>query len=182
MARPCALFTCLAQQTWRKLEPRCRHGWKPLSEERCHWGEWQIHSSILSQLTGIHPSQIKAFRSSIVCYIISFFRPHRRTVTNNSWFVLFYYVMLWTTWIRALLQMGNIYIKTIIFVQLASVAQPFQIWATMYLTLFCFLILVFFPLSISLFHFFNKKTDVQYVKGSCSLFAIWAQALVWCSI
>ncbi len=72
MARPCALFTCLAQQTWRKLEPR--HGWNPLSGERCHWGEWQIHSSILSQLTGIHPSRIKAFRSSIVCYII-FFSP-----------------------------------------------------------------------------------------------------------
>lgn len=128
-----------------KLDPWHRHRWKPLSGERCHWGEWQIHSSILSQLTGIHPSQIKAFRSSIVCYIISFFRPQRRTVTNNSWFVLFYYVMLWTTWIRALLQMGNIYIKTIIFVQLASMAQPSLIRATTYLALFCFLILVSFP-------------------------------------
>lgn len=70
---------------------------------------------------GFIPFQIKAFRRSIVRYIISSFRPHRRTIANNSWFVLFYYVMLQTTWIRALLQMGNIYIKTIILVRLVNV-------------------------------------------------------------
>ncbi len=126
------------------------------------WGTLSLRwmtDSLLHTVTADRDSSLpnKSFQELHCLLHHFFFRPHRRTVTNNSWFVLFYYVMLWTTWIRALLQMGNIYIKTIIFVQLASVAQPFQIWATMYLTLFGFLILVFFPLSISLFHFLTRK-------------------------